>query len=244
MKEKYTAQKTNKMDEIKIDIHTIDWTEGEHSGLSLMLAKGKTATVAWGDGRKESFVGRLDCLDGRLVWHKFEHYYPCKNYDYTIYICAEDNAIIGFSGMTMFEQNTFRVDVSLCPSLEVFEYSTCGTFPLDVSHNHRLKKIDAREVANEKLDFSANPLLEELNLWGSKNVVSLKLSKNDQLQKLIIPFCENLRRIALSNNSSLNWLVYGYNKLHTRDKEFLLRALKANKPYHLEDVGNDFTSEC
>lgn len=107
-----------------------------------------------------------------------------------------------------------------------------------------MKKIDAREVANEKLDFSANPLLEELNLWGSKNVVSLKLSKNDQLQKLIIPFCENLRRIALSNNSSLNWLVYGYNKLHTRDKEFLLRALKANKPYHLEDMDNDFTSEC
>lgn len=35
------------MDQISIDIKTIDWTEGDHSCLGLMIANGKSATIAW-----------------------------------------------------------------------------------------------------------------------------------------------------------------------------------------------------
>lgn len=228
------------MDEIHIDIHTIDWTEGEHSSLSLMLAKGKNATVAWGDGRKQSCEGRPDYLNGGLVWHRFDHYYPFKNYDYTIDIYADDDAIIGLSGMAMFEQYTTRVDLSRCPSLKVFEYSACEGIPLDVSHNPHLEKIAVREVTNERLDFSANPNLEELQISESKELISIKLSKNDRLRKLNITINPKLRRVALSNKSSLNWLSYwGTYNLNPKDKEYLMNTLERNAPYYIEDFGND-----
>lgn len=228
------------MDEILIDIHTINWTEGEHSGLSLMLAKSKTATVAWGDGRKESFEGRQDYLNGGLVWHRFDHYYPFKDYNYTIDIYADDDAIIGFSGMAIFEQYTTRVDLSRCSSLKVFEYSACEGIPLDVSHNPNLEKIVVREVTNERLDFSANPLLEELQISESKNLAGIKLSKNDRLRKLNITMNPKLHRVALSNKSSLNWLSYWCtDNLNPKDKEYLMKTLERNAPYYIEHFGND-----
>lgn len=228
------------MDEIHIDIHTIDWMEGEHSGLSLMLAKGKTATVAWGDGRKQSCEGRPDYLNGGLAWHRFDHRYPFKDYNYTIDICADDDAIIGFSGLAMFEQYTTRVDLCRCPSLKVFEYSACEGIPLDVSHNSNLEKIVVRKVTDEQLDFSANPLLEELQMSESKELVSIKLSKNDRLRKLNITMNPKLRRLALSNKSSLNWLSYWCtDNLNPKDKEYLMKTLERNAPYHIEDFGNN-----
>lgn len=63
------------MDQISIDIKTIDWTEVDHSCLGLMITKGKCATIAWGDGRKQTARGRQDCLNGRLVWTSIGRYY-------------------------------------------------------------------------------------------------------------------------------------------------------------------------
>lgn len=221
------------MSGIIIDIHTIDWTEGEHCGLSFMIAKDKSATVAWGDGRKQTVYGREDYLNGGLIWQRLDHSFPFKDYDYTIDIQSDyDDAIIGFCGLAMFEQSTYRVDVSRCPSLEIFEYSTCGPFPLDVSKNPLLRKVEAVEVGNSRLDFSANPLLEELDLRQSKHLVSLKLSKNDRLRKLDVSFCRKLRRIALSNTSSLNWVNCLETELHPKDKEYLMKTLQRNEPYY------------
>lgn len=228
------------MDEIHIDIHTKDWTEGEHSGLTLMLAKGKNATVAWGDGRKQSCERRPDYLNGGHVWYRFDHYYPFKDYNYTIDIYADDDAIIGFSGMAMFEQYTTRVDLSRCPSLKVFEYSACEGIPLDVSHNHNLEKIVVREVTDERLDFSVNPKLEELQISESRELVSIKLSKNDKLRKLNITMNPKLRRVALSNKSSLNWLSYWCtDNLNPKDKVYMMKTLERNTPYYIKDFGND-----
>lgn len=223
------------MDQISIDIKTIDWTEGDHSCLSLMIANGKSATIAWGDGRKQTVYGRQDYLNGGLVWTSIDHYYAHKGYCYTIDIQGDNGSIIGFSGMAMFEQSTFRVDVSRCPLLEIFEYSTCGPFTLDVSHNPKLKKIEAVEIGNERLDFSPNPLLEDLSLRDSKSLVSLKLSKNDRLKKLSVFLCHKLRHIALSNSSSLNWVDLQGTHLHPRDKEYLIKTLERNEPYHIEE---------
>lgn len=217
------------MSEIVIDIHTIDWTEGEHADLDFMPLDGKTVNISWGDGSKQSVVGRRDYANGGLQWIRATHFYKFKDCDYTITITADDNSLIGFDGMAMFEQFTTRIDLSNCPSLEVFEYSACEGIPLDVSHNPRLEKIVVREVTNEWLDFSANPLLEELQISESKELVSIKLSKNDKLRKLNITVNPKLRRLALSNKSSLNWLSYwGTDNLNPKDKEYLLKTLERN----------------
>lgn len=93
-------------------------------------------------------------MNGGLVWTSICHYYAHKDYGYTIDIQGDDDSIIGFSGMAMFEQSTLRVDVSRCPSLEIFEYSACGAFTLDVSHNPKLRKMEVVAAGNEQLDFS------------------------------------------------------------------------------------------
>ena len=229
------------MSEIVIDIHTIDWTEGDHCGLSFLIVNGKKANVAWGDGRKQSVYGREDYLNGGLVWQRVDHYFPQKDNDYTIGIQSDDdNTIIGFSGMAMFEQYTTRIDLSRCPSLKVFEYSACEGILLDVSGNPNLERVLVREVTNQQLDFSANPKLEELQISESNNLVSIKLSKNDRLRKLNICVNPKLQKVALSNKSSLNWLSYwGTDNLNPKDKEYLLKTLERNSPYYIEDFGND-----
>lgn len=228
------------MSEIVIDIHTIDWTEGEHSNLDFMPLDGKIVNIAWGDGSKQSVVGGRDYANGGLQWRRAVHIYKYRDCDYTITVTADDDALVGFGGLAMFEQYTTRLDLSRCPSLKVFGYSACEGIHLDVSHNPDLEKIEVREVTNERLDFSANPKLEELQISESKNLVSIKLSKNDRLRKLNITMNPKLRRLALSNKSSLNWLSYwGTDNLNAKDKEYLLKTLERNAPYYIEDFGND-----
>lgn len=219
------------MSTIVIDIHTIDWTEGEHCALALMIAEGLHATVTWGDGKTQTVYGKKNKTNEELVWQKMNHCYRHKNHDYTIEIMSNsDDAIIGFSGLDMFEQTTLRLDVSNCPSLEILEYCTCEPYILDVSHNPRLKRIKAIEVGNEKIDFSANPLLEELDLRQSENLTSLNLNKNDRLRKLNVCFYSHLHKISLSNKSMLNWVDSQGTNLYPRDREHLLKILERNTP--------------
>lgn len=221
------------MDQISVDIRTIDWTEGDHSCLGLIVAMGKSVTIAWGDGRKQTVHGKADSQSGGLAETCVDHYYARKDCGYTIDIQGEDGSIIGFSGLGMFEQHALRVDVSRCPSLEAFEYSACGPFTLDVSHNPMLRKVEAVEVGNEQLDFAANPLLEDLDLRQSASLRTLKLSKNVRLRKLSVFACESLRRITVSNRSSLRWVDLQNTQIQPKCKEYIMKALERNAPYHI-----------
>lgn len=74
-----------------------------------------------------------------------------------------------------------------------------------------------------------------MSLRDSKSFVSLKLSKNHRLRKLSVFFCHRLQRIALSNSSQLNWVDLQGTHLHPRDKEYLIKTLERNEPYHIEE---------
>ena len=81
------------------------------------------------------------------------------------------------------------------------------------------------------MDFSANPLLEELHIEGAKDLVSLNLSKNDKLRRLDIFMCHNLQHLALSNQSQLNEVDFALTHLRPKDLEYLEKTLKRNSPY-------------
>ena len=106
-----------------------------------------------------------------------------------------------------------------------------------MSKNPLLEFIDFHEIRNEKLDFSANPLLEEL--------LSLNLSKNDKLRRLDIFMCHNLQHLALSNQSQLNEVDFALTHLRPKDLEYLEKTLKRNSPYKVRggSFGDDKIKE-
>ena len=108
-----------------------------------------------------------------------------------------------------------------------------------------LEFIDFSETRNEKLDFSANPLLEELHIDGAKDLVSLNLSKNDKLRRLGIFMCHNLQHLVLSNQSQLNEVDFALTHLRPKDLEYLEKTLKRNSPYKVRggSFGDDKIKE-
>ena len=133
----------------------------------------------------------------------------------------------------MFEVKTFDVILTECPSLRYLGYSGYGEELLDVSNNPLLEAIDFHEIRNEKLDLSANPLLEELHIRGAKDLKSLNLSKNNRLRRLDIFMCQNLERLALSNQAVLNEVDFALTALRPNDLEYLKKTLERNAPYEI-----------
>ena len=222
------------MAHITMNIQTLDWTMGETVGLYLMLKEDSKANIAWGDGKVQVLTGKKEPASEKLAWQKAGHAYLEKGAYYSITICAEDeDAIVGFNGSCMFEVKTFDVILTECPSLRYLGYSGYGEELLDVSNNPLLEAIDFHEIRNEKLDLSANPLLEELHIRGAKDLVSLNLSKNDRLRRLDIFMCQNLERLALSNQSVLNEVDFALTALRPKDLEYLKKTLERNAPYEI-----------
>ena len=222
------------MARITMNIQTLDWTMGETVGLYLMLKEDSKANIAWGDRKVQVLTGKKEPASEKLAWQKAGHAYPEKGAYYSITICAEDEeAIVGFNGCGMFEVKTFDVILAECPSLRYLGYSGYGEELLDVSNNPLLEAIDFHEIRNEKLDLSANPLLEELHIRGAKDLVSLNLSKNNRLRRLDIFMCQNLERLALSNQSVLNEVDFALTALRPKDLEYLKKTLERNAPYEI-----------
>ena len=80
------------------------------------------------------------------------------------------------------------------------------------------------------MDFSANPLLEELHIEGAKDLVSLNLSTNDKLRRLDIFMCHNLQHLALSTQSQLNEADFALTHLRPKVLENLEKTLKRISP--------------
>ena len=222
------------MARITMNIQTLDWTMGETVGLYLMLKEDSKASIAWGDGKVQVLTGKKEPASEKLAWQKAGHAYPEKGAYYSITICAEDeDAIVGFNGCGMFEVKTFDVILTECPNLRYLGYSGYGEELLDVSNNPLLEAIDFHEIRNEKLDLSANPLLEELHIRGAKDLKSLNLNKNNRLRRLDIFMCQNLERLALSNQSVLNEVDFALTALRPKDLEYLKKTLERNAPYEI-----------
>ena len=112
------------MEQITINIQTLDWTMGGTVGLHLMLKKVCKAGIAWGDGKVQVVTGKQKQNSEKLAWVEADHSYPEKGVNYTITICSEEeDAIIGFDGCGMFEVKTLDVILTECPSLRILRYS-------------------------------------------------------------------------------------------------------------------------
>ena len=108
-----------------------------------------------------------------------------------------------------------------------------------MSGNPLLKKLNCYDSRFETLDLSHNPALEVLSCRSCRNLTKLNLSRNAALRELDIAF-SGVKKLGLSNRSSLQRVNYEYSHLDAKSEEYLLRIIGQNggtvvKSYGWED---------
>ena len=213
-----------------------------YGSFSVTVPMGCSLVVEWGDGGVEHRVS----MGG---WEFFYRNYPCEdsiygdNAVYCTHVYAEDDvSILGFgcgqdlpvSGMV-----NERVDTSHCPSL--LELSCTVEQSPDLSGNPLLKRLECNYSRFETLDLSHNPALEVLSCWSCRNLTKLNLSRNAALRELDISF-SGVKKLGLSNRSSLQWVNYQHSHLDAKSEEYLLRIIRQNggKVHGWEDMNENY----
>ena len=72
------------------------------------------------------------------------------------------------------------------------------------------------------------PRLRKLIIRSSKNLTSLNLTKNVDLEELDISLCDMLRKIAVSNSSKLRIVVNDYADLDAHTQKWLQATVTRN----------------
>lgn len=106
------------------------------------------------------------------------------------------------------------LDISNNTLLEVLDYPAYNTANLNFTNNPNLKILTLYSTNSNitSLDFSSNPLLEELFLTGAGNVNSLNVTNNLNLKKLVFDG-SLITSLNLSNNTALERLSLHQHKL-------------------------------
>ena len=208
-----------------------------YGSFSVTVPMGCSLVVEWGDGGVEHRVSRGG-------WEFFSRYYPCEdsiygdNAVYCTHVYAKDDApILEFDCWSSSTEAKKRVDTLHCPSLLALR-CTVEESP-DLSGNPLLKKLNCDDSRFETLDLSHNPALEVLSCRSCRNLTKLNLSRNAALRKLDISF-SGVKKLGLSNRSSLQRVNYECSHLDAKSEEYLLRIIGQNggtvvKPYSWED---------
>lgn len=209
------------MEKITVRISTKEWTQGEYVGFRLKLREGCTATIDWGDGKRQSANARGE----------YPHYFGKKNACYEIAITSDtDGGIIAFDGDGFCEVYTEEVNVSQCPELEHFGFSGGNDMKCDIdfSHNKCLRHVVLRGIPCKSFDLSANTMLEVVCVEGCRELTKLSLAKNDNLRELYAKFCPRLRRIAVSNHSRIEKADLLFTSLENKSMAYLQKVVDAN----------------
>ena len=220
------------MNEIFLDIITVDWTMGDAYDFDILVPEGSTWVVEWGDGH-------VDRCQGNGKRQGIIHNYPFKEYGYHIHVYTEYGAdILGFNA-SGYEVRVMRVDTSHCHAL-LYLRSVC-TEQIDVSANPLLKELICDDCDFEILDLSHNSALEVLWCRSCRHLTKLNLSHNVALRELNIAF-SGVKKLGLNNRSTLQWVDYQNSDLDTKSEEYLLRIIARNggtvvKPYDSEEEG-------
>lgn len=207
-----------------------------YGSFSVTVPMGCSLVVEWGDGGVER----------RVSWRGLEFFsrnYPRENSIYgdnavyCTHVYAEDDApILEFNSGCLWGSDpevNERVDTSHCPSL--LELSCTVVESPDLSGNPLLKRLNCDNSRFDTLDLSHNPVLEVLSCRSCRNLTKLNLSCNAALQELDVSF-SGVKKLGLSNRSSLQWANYEYSHLDAKSEEYLLRIIGQNggtvvKPY-------------
>ena len=182
----------------------------------LLVPKGCSWVVEWGDGSRNRYVGTGEW---ELAGHNFR-----DSGIYCIHIFAEDEGdILGLKSER--NERLEKINLSSCPSLVYFENWQAES--LDVSANPRLKELCCEYGTFDTLDLSGNPELEKLTIYFCENLTELNLSKNTALRELELTY-SGVKRLGLHNRSALHDVVLDGVELDERSMKYLHQVLEQN----------------
>ena len=209
---------------LHISINTLEWTEGNHVWFDAALKPGTSIEVHWGDGTHSTLRHQPGYAMSRVA-----HYYKDaekKELPYQIEFLSEDCESLTALIDGTWETNVNRVVFEDCPSLTYLQYVQLQN--VDFAGCPNLETLEATECYDDNLDLSTMPRLRKLIIRSSKNLTSLNLTKNVDLEELDISLCDMLRKIAVSNSSKLRIVVNDYADLDAHTQKWLQATVTRN----------------
>ena len=152
------------MNGIAIYIVTKETHDGNLCGFKLMMREGCKVTIAWGDGKTDTYQGSNG-------WTQLEHEYPEYGIPYFISVFSEeDNSILGLHGAEMEHVKTVELNISPCPSLKYLYYEPHVSVMIDTSRNPLLYD----------LNIGANKVLPLCNSVAMQSVLDKEVKLKEQ----------------------------------------------------------------
>ena len=209
------------MGQIIIKVRALDWTEGNVGHVHILL-DGGTCRVDWGDGHTSGMAARGS------EWVTASHVYPESSrksgdrFDIIVSSCIENiTGILASRGEMQVED----IDISGCQSLTCFHASWLVDH-FDLRTNPGIRKVELQGKACAIADFSNSRELRELSIeYGNDGLTRLDLTGCDKLETLNCRLNNHLTRIAISNRSVLNDVVYESTPLDSRCLDVLDRIV-------------------
>ena len=201
---------------ITITGKTKEWTEGNNGAIDMLLYRGTSVTVCWGNG-KSSLVSAQANKD---TWCRAEQTFcrPGKVVPYRIELFSERTDAVMEIVDVLWDAYVDSVSFHNCASLKrvkfhnvskfdfsgarQLEYLDCDGFrgsALNLSDLTALKSLHCQSGLAELIDLSGSIHLGSLDLFGSK-MRKLKINNQATLQDVSIQYCDNL------NQSTRLWI--------------------------------------
>lgn len=223
------------MGQIIIKARALDWTEGNVGHVHVLL-DGGTCKVDWGDGHTSGMAAR------GLEWVTADHVYPegsrksRDRFDIIISSCSENiTGILASQGEMQVED----IDICGCQSLTYFHASWLIDH-FDLRKNPGIRKVELQGKACAIADFSNSRELRELSVeYGDAGFTRLDLTGCGKLETLNCRLNNHLTRIAISNRSVLNEVVYESTPLEGRCLEVIDRIVVRQNGGTVTEIANE-----
>lgn len=188
------------MEQIKLRVETIDWTEGEHGHFAITIRKGCTVEVDWGDGCHKTIVG---IGDSQYVEHSYKNCLPIRSFIVSITSKQKDAIISYYHGF--IDMWTYMVDVSACPGL--IDLDASWTCEINLLGCLNLKTLTCTGDNMPAIDLKDCTNLEYLDISFNDKIKSINMTACNELHTLECRSCRNLKRISWSNRCKLRNII-------------------------------------
>lgn len=193
-----------------------------------LLLDGGSCKIDWGDGYKSMLYAET------TEWLYGIHIYSRKCTSRQVLITSETDNIIGMIAdngtLSSYGISVNAIDMGKCPSLQYFAANNMTH--LDINTNPGIRIMDLSDCRCQSIDFSNSSELEHLyvrsGMGGEHKLQCLDLTKCKRLQTLVLNYNPDLTDVMVSENSSLNGLVYENTPLSESTVRNLTRIVERN----------------
>ena len=210
---------------LTITFETKTWTEGNHAWFDVKLKPNSIIEISWGDCKKST----MKTYD-RTKWCRVAHYYEKSKGEkdsYTITFEGENPSSLEGLVDGTWEMTVKKVDFINCLGLTYLQYTQLPE--TDFSNASNISTLIIEDYYGSRINLSCLKGLKKLICRGSERLITLDLTKNDNLEKLDFS-ASYISKIKVSNNSKLKIVVNGtYTRIDANSLKWLQMTVERNR---------------